>query len=369
MDLVSKPSRRDFLKGIPLFAAALPVLSACSKQQASPELASIFPKSLEGASLVEVFPAKSPKLVLVHFRQVHESSATSAITLRNSSTLSLLRECQEDIRTAYADMIKKGISPHSLYIEGFDADSVASIRPGIEDYRSVLSSVDQAKNILIQSEQEARRYALSPQQREVTVVPIQRATAQSIKNLEDQERKIDEIAISRGTAIRCAARYGANISAVETPKTKAILEAAFAPIKELELLNQKVALYTAEVELAVSGKKGISVERVNAMIREITAAKERKQVLVAQYLSYQKTHENSVFKEREDEYLRKIFENRPKGDGPHFAALLLGGDHDLRDNVEEINRFNPNAGCTLVVVTPSRYRQPSEADIRELFAK
>lgn len=59
-----------------------------------------------------------------------------------------------------------------------------------------------------------------------------------------------------------------------------------------------------------------------------------------------------IFNPREDYVLKLIAEGKES-----YSAVVFGGKHNFRDNVEKWNREHPNDLFSLIVVTPSSYKE------------
>jgi hypothetical protein len=361
-------SRRRFLAGLTLSTAVLPHIVGCGKNDPATDLLAQFPKSLDGASSVKIYPAANQKIVLIHLRQTHESSAVDAVFQRNSSTLSLAKDCQLDIRKIVADLIRQKIHPTALYVEGVDENAALKHSESISSYRMVSRSLVSNSQILVEAEADALSIKMDTEQR-AALERIREAVKQNKTLKAELDDEIDQISISQATGIKLAADFEMRIPVLETPTTLKILKEVFAPIEEIERMNIRVSEIVQEVELLRLGKKLLSTKEVDAMLAEIKAAGERKRELIKECLKYSEDRKTDLFQVREGEYINRICTDGRSTSGVYIAAFFFGGEHELVDNVQAYNKANPQNQCGLVVITPSSFRLPSQADLNELKAR
>ena len=356
--------RRGFLgavAGIALSSFSLP--KTARGEESGRDFSAIFARNLDGSSNVACYPIRDPKIVLIHFRQMHQSGFSDAVAQIRSSTLPLIQNCQADIRLSVADLISRGVHPDGVYIEGVNPKSSLLLEGLVTSYRRKRDEAKSAQDALREIESDTAGDL--PKELKPLVERARQIANRIASETLSFEQTLDTAGVSIGTGVQISGKYNVPIRPVETARTEAIFEPLSRIVKDIEDFNLKIATLEAtkaKISGGLSPPSDVDAQQisVSAVNQELLVLSQQRTASIKAYKQYYfLDHFNEMFTVREDEYLGRICSDAllQSGSAPYIAAICLGGDHDLRDNVEDYNRLHADTPCMLIVVTPKRYQE------------
>lgn len=313
------------------------------------------PSTLPSIHSIERYPVTNASKVLIHIRQIHESSIEAVFRSADENASPEAIACHHSIRQGVLSLLS--VYPcDALYLEGLHQADVHIRRRGVALFRNLLQGETTIRsNLLALSASE--RDLVARQMSEGAKTPVSLDDFQSI--VQNTEAKLDRQSVSHSTATQLAARFGLTVESPNSPEVEAFLDKIRKPVDELDALNVGVREMDARARALVERHAGKEDSVPDAVVDELslyTAAMERavqrKTKLAAEVDQLLRSGQNSVFQLR-DETLISLVSRRPsKVERVERVLALWGAAHDLRPVVVAHNAAHPDSRIALVVITP-----------------
>jgi hypothetical protein len=313
------------------------------------------PKKLPGIHSIESYPVSNASKVLIHVRQIHESSIEAIIrsTEQNASPDAIA--CHQSIRRGVSALLS--VYPcDALYLEGLHQADVHIRRRGVALFRELLQGEATIRSNLT-SLSAAERELVARQISEGEKAPVSLDDFQGL--VKNTESKLDRQSVSHSTATQLAARFGLTIESPNSPEVEAFFDKVGKPIGELEALNAAVEEMGAKARALLQRYGGEQDSVPAAVVDELyfytesmEKATQKKTLLAVEITQFLKSQQSSVYQLR-DEALVSLVSQRPPKEGKIDRVLALwGAAHDLRPVIAAHNAAHPDNQIALVVITP-----------------
>ena len=317
------------------------------------------PKSLPGIFSIERYPVANASKVLIHVRQIHESSIASVLRWRQDNASPEAIACHHSIREGMSALLS--VYPcDALYLEGLHQSDVQIRREGVALFRDLIDGETSIRsNLMSRSATERRLLVRGLSEGKKT--PVSLDEFQSL--VQKTESRLDEQSISHSTAIQLAARFNLSIESPNSSQVEAFLEKLSKPIDELDALNAEVASIDARARAMVlkySGQSSVStgvLEQINSFTASMEKAAQKKAQLSAEIEHLLKSQQNSVYELRDEALVSLVAQRPPKVAGVERVLALWGAAHDLRPVVVAHNAAHRDNTIALVVITPNPVRE------------
>ncbi len=358
-------TRRQFLKATAAALATLMAATSCNKPTVTTTAKAFdsFPDSVPSAQKVakKIKPTDA-KIILVHFRQIHESPVINAFSEKSRELMkSGVTECQQDIFNIFKELNPQ-IRFDSVFPEGLRRDSVVDITETVKHYAKI--TADEKKYLKLIESLNHRNL----NEEETAAFPRLKANVAAMQKLrEGLDESINQRAASTGTVIQVAAFSGIPIKSPENDFTEKLVEEILKPLKEIGKLDVEVEDIIKKSRAALNDPNGTpNTKAIEISIQRIEILRKKKEELITQFINENKKRDHELTTVRENVLIEQVLSDyhsfKPTGNQPYIAATIFGGAHNLQDNVEEHNRKHPDAKIALIEITPQNYTLHSEPE-------
>jgi hypothetical protein len=313
------------------------------------------PKTLPGIHSIESYPVTNASKVLIHVRQIHESSIGAVVRWKEQNASPAAVACHQSIRQGVSALLS-AYPCDALYLEGLHQADVHIRRQGVALFRELLQGEATIKSNLM-SLSASEKELVARQISEGEKSPVSLDDFQSL--VRNTESKLDRQSVSHSTATQLAARFGLTIESPNSPEVEVFLDQLRKPIDELDALNAAVGEINAKAQALFQryggGQESVPtavVDELNFYTESMERSAQKKTRLALEIDQLLKSQQSSVFQLR-DEALVSLVSRRPATAGKVDRVLALwGAAHDLRPVVAAHNAAHPDNQIALVVITP-----------------
>jgi len=324
-----------------------------------PDTLAEIPASLPRIQSIERYPVANAKRVLIHVRQIHESSIEAVIHSKEENATAEALACHRSIREGLSALLA-AYPCDALYLEGLHQADVLSRREGVAKFRDLLYAVSRARSKIDSAATNVNAQETSSD----ATTPIARERVQSL--LEETISRLDRNSVSHSTATQLAARFNLFLESPNSQEVEVFLAEISKPVDELDTLNsvaariQERARGLAAQYSQLESVPTAVVEEMQSYATWMEEAAKRKTALQAEIGETLRTRRDVIYQKR-DEALVELVSRRPENArGQDRALALWGAAHDLKPAVAAHNARHPENAIALVVITPQEVHEHAQ---------